>query len=105
DVGQSQPAGHRTYLVLISLGDLFVQRRNARRKFAASLNPSASAISSFASLVVRRYFSASCIRSSSSRPRKEIPCSRSWRRNERSLTSRSFAKAARVGGLVISLSS
>src|ERR1700710_1576815 len=28
-------AGHRTYLLLISLGDLLVQRRNARRKFAA----------------------------------------------------------------------
>src|ERR1700722_3204472 len=34
------------YSPLISLGDLLVQRRNARRKFAASLTPRASAISS-----------------------------------------------------------
>jgi len=69
--------GMGSYSPLISLGDLFVQRRNARRKFVASLNPSASAISSFPSLVVRRYFSAICIRSSSSKPRKEMPWSRS----------------------------
>ena len=65
------------YSGLNSLGDLLVQRRNARRKFAESLKPSASAISSFASFVVRRYLIARCIRSSSSKPRKETPCSRS----------------------------
>src|ERR1700730_15681775 len=45
---------HRTriYSPLTSLGDLFVQRWNARLKFAASLNPSARAISSFARFVL-----------------------------------------------------
>jgi hypothetical protein len=75
--GQPATWRYRSYFALISLGDLFVQRRNARRKFAASLNPSASAMSSLASRVVRKYFSAICIRSSSSKPRKEMPCSRS----------------------------
>ena len=75
--GQPATWRYRSYFALISLGDLFVQRRNARRKFVASLNPSASAISSFASLVVRKYFIAICMRSSSSKPRKETPCSRS----------------------------
>ena len=51
--GCSRSESDLTYSPLISLGDLLVQRRNARRKFAASLNPSASAISSFASLVGR----------------------------------------------------
>src|SRR6267154_4889057 len=55
----------RIYSPLTSLGDLFVQRWNARLKFAASLNPSAVAISSFARFVLRRYFRASWALSSS----------------------------------------
>src|SRR3984893_16317713 len=89
---------------LMSLGALFVHRWNARLKFAASLKPSAKAISSLASVVLRRYFRAIWVRSSSCRPRKEKPCWRSWRRNDRSLAPSSFAMASKVGGLAMSRS-
>src|SRR5258708_11102826 len=57
-VGAPLPAAS-AYSSLIWLGALPVQRWNARLKFAASLNPSARAISSFARFVLRRHFSAS----------------------------------------------
>src|SRR5882724_7188898 len=63
-----------SYSLRISLGALLVQRWNARLKFAASLKPSANAISSLASVVLRRYFRAIWVRNSSRRPRKEKPC-------------------------------
>ena len=50
----SSPSGEPIASQRKSLGALPVQRRNACRKFAASLNPSANAISSFVILVSRK---------------------------------------------------
>jgi len=56
---------------LNSRGVLFVQRRNACLKLAASLKPKAKAMSSLVMLVSRKYFTATCVRSSFTSSRKD----------------------------------
>src|SRR6266478_583898 len=89
-----------------SCGALLVQRRNACRKAAASLNPNANAISSIVRSVSRTYLIAACALSSSISSRNEVPSCSSFRRSVRGLThagKKNLANPARQASVQLQL--